>query len=210
MPPTMLAAEPYFASPIYTFRIDGAEALNQALTQDIEAYRAVSEGVQRSNQHGWHSPSDFFRRPEESFRELARQIVSAIGTVTRHVSPNLDLNQRLYMLQGWINVNGQGAYNTPHSHPDHEWSGSYYVKVPETPAESRSGAIEFLDPRGPVNQMDGLHSGHFAPKIRKRPQAGTLLVFPSYLRHWVYPNEQDDLRISIAFNAKFRMRDPAA
>jgi hypothetical protein len=58
--------------------------------------------------------------------------------------------------------------------------------------------------------MDGLHSGHFAPKIRKRPQAGTLLVFPSYLRHWVYPNEQDDLRISIAFNAKFRMKDPAA
>ncbi len=210
MPSTLLAAEPYFASPLYTFQIKDADALNEALIRDVEAYRAVAEGVQRSNQHGWHSPSDFFRRQEASFQALSREIIAALGVVNRHVSPSLDLNQRLYMLQGWINVNGPGAYNTPHSHPDHEWSGSYYVKVPETPASSRSGSIEFLDPRGPVNQMEGLNSIYFSPKIRKKPQPGTLLVFPSYLRHWVYPNEQDDIRISIAFNAKLQLKDPPA
>jgi uncharacterized protein (TIGR02466 family) len=210
--PTMLTAEPCFASPIFSFEIEGAAALNEQLVLDIAAYRRENEaaGMSRSNQHGWHSPTDFFRRPEASFKALADQINLAITAATRQVSPKLDLSNRVYLLQGWVNVNERGAYNTPHSHPDHEWSGSYYVRVPQAPEGSRSGHIEFLDPRGPVAQMEGLHSPHFVPKIRKEPKPGTLLLFPSYLRHWVYPNEQDEIRISIAFNAKFRVVTPPA
>ena len=210
MPPTLLAAQPCFASPIFTFEVEGAEALNEALIRDIDAYRRESEGMQRSNQLGWHSPTDFFRRPEASFRALAQQINSAVTAASRQVSPKLDVSNRMYLMQGWVNVNPRGAYNTPHSHPDHEWSGSYYVKIPETPPGSRSGCIEFIDPRGPISQMDGLKSHHFVPKIRKTPKAGTMLVFPSYLRHWVYPNEQDDVRISIAFNTKFKPKEETA
>lgn len=210
MSPTLIAAEPCFASPIFTFEVDGAAALNEALMRDIESYRRETEGMQRSNQHGWHSPTDFFRRNEASFRELADQINSSVTAASRQVSPKLDLTRLVYMMQGWVNVNPRGAYNTPHSHPDHEWSGSYYVKVPETPPGSRSGCIEFIDPRGPIHQMDGLSSSHFVPKIRKMPRAGTMLIFPSYLRHWVYPNEQDEVRISIAFNTKFKVKEGAA
>jgi uncharacterized protein (TIGR02466 family) len=205
----MLAADPCFASPIFTFEIDGAAELNAALVRDVAAYRATSEaqGMSRSNQHGWHSPTDFFRRPEASFKALAEQINVALTTATRQVSPKLDLSDKAYALQGWINVNERGAYNTPHSHPDHEWSGVYYVKIPPG-AEGRSGHIEFLDPRGPVQQMEGLQSAYFVPKVRRAPREGLMLVFPSYLRHWVYPNEQDDVRISIAFNARFIKRPP--
>jgi uncharacterized protein (TIGR02466 family) len=208
----MLAAEPCFASPIFTFDIEGAAALNEELVRDISAYRRESEsgGLNRSNQHGWHSPTDFFRRTEASFQALAAQINMAITAATRQVSPKLDLSNKVYLLQGWVNVNERGAFNTPHSHPDHEWSGSYYVRVPEVPKGTRSGSIEFLDPRGPVAQMEGLQSPHFAPKILKAPKEGTMLLFPSYLRHWVYPNEQDETRISIAFNAKFRLMNPTA
>ena len=210
--PTMLTAEPCFASPIFSFEIDGAAALNAQLVLDIAAYRRENEaaGVRRSNQHGWHSPTDFFRRPEASFKALAEQINLAITAATRRVSPKLDVGNRAYLLQGWVNVNERGAYNTPHSHPNHEWSGSYYVCVPQAPVGSRSGQIEFLDPRGPVTQMEGLQSPHFVAKIRKEPKPGTLLLFPSYLRHWVYPNEQDEPRISIAFNARFRVVTPPA
>lgn len=206
-PPTMIAAEATFASPIFTFEVPDAAALNQALIRDIEAYQAQSAGINRSNQHGWHSHTDFFSRPEPSFRTLAHHINASITAATRQVSPRLDFSMRLNVLQGWINVNGRGAFNTPHAHPDYEWSGSYYVKVPPAPAGSRSGSIEFLDPRGTVSQMAGLGSNHFAPKIRKVPREGTLLLFPSYLRHWVYPNDQDEIRISIAFNARFRLKD---
>ena len=33
-----------------------------------------------------------------------------------------------------------------------------------------------------------------------QPKEGGLLIFPSHLRHWVYPNQQEAERISIAFN----------
>jgi uncharacterized protein (TIGR02466 family) len=193
--------EARFPSPVFVFELDDTAQLNQALVRDIAAYRNQSPGINRSNQNGWHSDTDFFRRPEASFQELARQIRGCLSAATRRVAPSLDLASKVYMLQGWINVSGRGAYNTPHSHPGYHWSGAYYVRLPADPP-ARSGDIEFLDPRGPVSQMSDLGADAFAPKIRRRPKEGTIIMFPSYLRHWVYPNEQDEDRISIAFNAR--------
>ena len=30
-----------------------------------------------------------------------------------------------------------------------------------------------------------------------------MIIFPSYLRHWVYPNEEESERVSIAFNIRY-------
>jgi len=46
-------------------------------------------------------------------------------------------------------------------------------------------------------------SGYFSPKRTLTPKDGMILIFPSYLRHWVYPNDEDENRISMAFNFKF-------
>ena len=46
-------------------------------------------------------------------------------------------------------------------------------------------------------------SGYFSPKRTLTPKEGMILIFPSYLRHWVYPNEEDEDRISMAFNFKY-------
>jgi hypothetical protein len=43
----------------------------------------------------------------------------------------------------------------------------------------------------------------FASKVAILPEPGMLILFPSFLRHWVYPNEQDADRTTIAFNARF-------
>jgi len=40
-----------------------------------------------------------------------------------------------WQLQGWGNINRFGDYHNLHNHP-HAWlSGTYYVRVPETPAD---------------------------------------------------------------------------
>lgn len=62
--------------------------------------------------------------------------------------------------------------------------------------------IEFLDPRGSTGVRAPDVSMLFAPKFQIRPRAGTLLIFPAYLTHWVYPNQDDADRISVAFNAR--------
>jgi uncharacterized protein (TIGR02466 family) len=193
--------EPLFASPVFTYEVAGFEALNRGLLSDIEGLRAVSQGIKRSNQHGWHSDVDFFRRPEKSFRYLQQCIGRVVVSSTKKVSPGLGLKGMRLDMQGWINVNFKGAYNTPHDHPGYMWSGCYYVKIPKAKS-GRSGDIEFLDPRTNVQNFGVPESAHFSPKIRIVPREGMLLLFPAYLRHWVYPNEEDAERVSIAFNAR--------
>jgi hypothetical protein len=67
------------------------------------------------------------------------------------------------------------------------------------------GRIGFL-------QMDGRHSlggvkgplgVFFSEQNMLLPSEGTLLIFPSFLQHFVNPNASDSDRISAAFNLKF-------
>ena len=50
-------------------------------------------------------------------------------------------------------------------------------------------------------------SAYFSPKRTLSPTNGMIIVFPSYLRHWVYPNEEDADRITLAFNFKFKPKN---
>lgn len=197
-----------FATPLITFRVDGHEALNARLTEDIARWRAESEGIRSSNRRGWHSERTLFDRKEASFLELCRHIRHAVSATIIGINKNLDRENQEIRLEGWVNVNGKGALNVPHDHPHYLLSGCYYISTP-TPgpaAAPMSGDIEFIDPRGQaLNPREGGLVLSTA-KVRVRPDAGTMLVFPASLMHWVYPHEEDEERISIAFNMVLAQR----
>lgn len=139
---------------------------------------------------------------------MAGHVATAVTRATSWAAPEFDFAKKRVQLEGWININGQGAFNAPHDHPGWVWSGTYYVSVPASSGE-RSGAIEFLDNRtnARVITIDGAPC--FFSKWTLQPRVGTVLVFPSYLRHWVYPNDEREERVSVAFNARFVPRqDP--
>jgi len=200
-PFSLLGLERMFATPVLTFSITNAAQLNRRLIEDIEVARAASPGVQISNQLGWHSEPDLFQRQEASFRYLCQCLGRLVLAATREVAPRLDLDAYRLQVSGWINVNGKGAYNTPHDHAGHTWSGCYYVKVPAQ-ADGPGADLEFLDPRTNVKAGGVPESPFFANTVRVSPREGDVLLFPSYVRHWVYPNHADEQRISIAFNAR--------
>lgn len=204
---THLATEMLFPSPVAGYEVPDAAALNAGLIRESERLRETEPGMQVSNQLGWHSERDIFTRPEPEFQLLKRHLVGAVlHTIGQHM-PGFTLTDYDVEGQAWININGQGAFNTPHDHAGFHWSGCYYVAVPEQTAP-RSGFIEFLDPRGAVggHTLPGVRS--FASKFQIKPKAGTLLIFPAYLRHWVYPNLEEQARISVAFNARVVQRQP--
>ena len=94
-----------------------------------------------------------------------------------------------------------GAYHAPHSHPDSAWSGVYYVDPgTASPDHLLSGVLEFLDPRSGVEAVTAPGDPYGEP-FRVRPQAGLLVVFPSWLYHWVHPYAGQTPRIAISFNA---------
>ncbi len=194
--------QPLFYSPLTVFELEDAADLNKLLLKEIETLKAQSPGMERSNWRGWHSEDDFFMRTEPGFQALRNHIVEATQLCTRNISPNFDFPLYSIQAEGWVNVLANGGLNTPHDHPNWTWSGCYYVSVPESDKEL-SGSIEFFDTRTNVRTLTVDGAACFASKFVMKPKAGMLLMFPSYLRHWVYPNESEEERVTIAFNARF-------
>jgi len=88
----------------------------------------------------------------------------------------------------------RGGYHVNHVHPEGWISSAYYV---ETPAEielteDRAGWIKFGEPRFAVPGA--------TPEKFVKPQAGRLVLFPSYMWHGTIPIRGDAPRMTIAFD----------
>jgi uncharacterized protein (TIGR02466 family) len=140
--------------------------------------------------------STFHRLPE------ARPLVDIIETAVGGVLGFMTVQHAGFAITGcWANVNPPGARHERHCHPNNFLSGVYYARVTEG-----SDTISFDDPRPHWTMM--------APALREqRPElsntvtltvkTGTLVVFPSWLVHFVEPNLSNATRVSISFNAMF-------
>ena len=99
----------------------------------------------------------------------------------------------------WVNVMPEGGSHTSHIHTNAVISGTYYVKVPEG-----AGPIVYEDPRMGL-MMAAPPRLKSAPRdmqshVSETPEAGTLLLWESWLRHEVPLNRAAGERISISFN----------
>jgi uncharacterized protein (TIGR02466 family) len=190
-----------FTSIIAGYGVPDYASLNRDLREAIAAWRADEPGLQVSNKLGWHSPRTLFDREEEPFKVLAGHIKAGLAQSVRRYWPAFDPGKHNLLCEAWVNINGKGGYNVPHDHGTWNLAGSYYVATPAQPA-AHSGLIEFLNPAGALPLVMALGSKMVQPAIRVQPQPGNMLIFPAYLRHWVYPNNEDEDRISVAFNAR--------
>ena len=133
----------------------------------------------------------------------------AILDYARNLGIDYDLD---FAIQGWPNVNMKGDYHNLHNHP-HSWlSGTYYIAVPDQSSadQFRSdlnfAAISFYDPRPQANMNAIRGDGQIDPEHRVQPQGGQLLLWPSFLHHFVHPNGVDMPRLSISFNVVLKWK----
>lgn len=198
-----IRSETLFATPLKRFRVTGHEKLDTDLLAEADRLRSVDDGLNKSNRGGWHSSGNLFDDEAPAIATVREAARAAVYEATDALSGKVDPRDLRLKLFAWMNANPPGGFNAPHTHPGAHWSGVYYVSQPAVESGS-SGMIEFLDPRSDLPNWRILDARPFRPKRRLRPAAGEIVVFPSYLMHWVYPNETDDERITIAFNATFR------
>lgn len=196
-------SENLFATPLLRYRVADHAALDAALMAEGARLRAIDEGVAKSNKGGWHSEGNLLDSEAECLVTLRKAVVEAVFAATRKVSSQVDPEDLRLKLFGWMNINPPGGFNAPHTHPGAHWSGVYYVAQPAVETGT-SGMIEFLDPRSDLPNWRLLRAKAFRPKRKIRPQPGDIVIFPSYLVHWVYPNETEEERVTIAFNATFK------
>ena len=195
-----VAISDWFPTPIWTVKVDNHESLNADLIPKIYALRDSNKsGVYLSNVHGWQSELSIQLMAE--FEPLNRQILGALTQIARFLKYHPDSQ---IIMQAWANINKKGAYNLVHNHPNCHLSGAYYVKTPEN-----SGGIFFDDPRVQACMCLPPSEGktpYAHNKVRLAPEAGKMYVFPAWLEHGVEPNESDEDRITVGFNAVAKMK----
>ncbi len=190
-------------------RIDAMLPHNAALTDLALRLRAADPGTTRSNAGGWHSAGNIFEREEPVIGLLAQHLQAAIQHVSvvakQITAPRVTFEATLF---GWINVNGPGDYNTPHFHPGDTWAGVYYIRTgSEAPERPMSGRIHFLDPRTRCEVAPTTGLAH-ASSLWLAPVDGMLLIFPSYLEHYVHPYFGTGERVTLAFNSLVQTLTP--
>ena len=203
----------FFSSPVFILLDKSYEENIEQLLEEVYAWREQEtkdgELLVRSNQGGWHSGIRIFERKEPGISRLCKLVLNSVNKCTKSIAPNFDLTNKSINGEGWVNINGIHDYNVPHDHPGYTWSVVYYAKIPEKLPKSRSGSIEFLDPRTSVAAFApdlAKSTEYFSPKKTLSSKNGMLLIFPSYLRHWVYPNDIDEDRVTFAFNVKYVLK----
>ena len=180
----------------------------QALTAVCETATIDTDGITISNNNGWHSAAKFFSRTEPIAVKVRALIIEVAERHTLEIAPEIKLTKYSWEASAWININKNGSFNAPHDHPGYLWSAVLYVKVPAD-LKGNQGQLEFLDPRNSVATTAGKITElrkYFASNVKVKPEPGMLVMFPSYLKHWVYPHESPEDRISIAINLRLKDR----
>jgi uncharacterized protein (TIGR02466 family) len=194
-----LEVTPAFPTLIGRFRIPDADAMNQELHGLILAQEAKSTSVGRSSVGGWHSQTDFLSRPEPTVAALTTWVTWAVRQMV-DATAGPGTFRGVLSASAWATICRAGAYHAPHCHPDSAWSGVYYV---DPGADNRdqplSGVLEFLDPRAGVEAVTAPGDPYGEP-FRVRPAAGLIVIFPSWLFHWVHPYTGQTPRIAVSFN----------
>lgn len=95
----------------------------------------------------------------------------------------------------WLTLTEPGKHTQAHNHNPHQISGVYYHKVPEG-----SGDLVLHEPNGLIGTSRFIARPN---RMYVQPQAGKIVLFPSWLSHHVETNCSNASRISLAFNVDF-------
>lgn len=178
------------------------DAFNAALAAHIRAHPSLVDApASHATRQGKHSgelllePKGPMAAWEESLGRAVGHYRNALSGESTH--PFVKSMPARYRLTAWSVVLERQGHQIAHIHPSAWLSGVYYVAVPESIAaagEDTAGWIEFGQP------PEHFH-GKTPPELTLiKPQAGLLVLFPSYFYHRTIPFDAAGQRISIAFD----------
>lgn len=155
----------------------------------------------QSLRHGTETTGDLARSDDPVIRALFEAFDAPIRDYMARIGHGGDplprRNNRTYRFNGsWsVRLRAQGFHHN-HVHPRGWISSACYIELPATTrdAGSREGVLTFAEPG--ILTTPVLHAEH-----EVRPEAGMLVLFPSYFWHGTVPFSGDDTRLTVAFDA---------
>ena len=159
--------------------------------------------LNRGLQSGKNIPPAFLEGPLPTVLEAFHSmILSAIrgfkeATPVDPSHPFLSRHPSKTRIEWWGTLIQSHGYMDTHFHPVGWLSGVYYPVLPEAfkaHSESQEGWIEFGREYYKINSEDN------PPVFTIKPDAGLMVLFPSYFGHRTLPFSIDDERMSVAFD----------
>ncbi len=185
-----------------------AELDDPALIADLDhSVRALAadDGAGRrwSKEHGYRGYTSYaslndLPRRDPAFADLKRILDRHVAAFAEACAFDLG-GKRLKLDSLWVNLMKPGGHHSAHLHPHSVVSGTAYVALPPG-----AGGLKLEDPRlpmlmaAPPRRADAPEGSRTFETIQ--PDAGTILLWESWLRHEVVPNGAKGERISISFN----------
>lgn len=216
----MLNIHPAFAVPFGEISHPDCAAMNRGLTELILALEATGDAYRNTDavvaqpQGLYESRFEFFARQEQAVVQLRTFCWAALGDFIRNLNTALEAGQDNLRIssQTWFHVTRNGGHFGYHNHPMASWSGVYCVDSgspdPDVP---NNGTLTFPHPMVAANAyLDVANStmrwpfsqGNFGLDL----VPGQLVLFPSWLGHYVTPFRGASPRITVAFNAWFSLQ----
>ena len=203
--------ESIFPTPIYRKALPSAtlEAIrlfvkNNKLTPTLNAGNSTKGGFQSDEKLLSSNDPAIHSLKEGIFTCVSEYFPTFFTAQTRQKYEGQRLD---FDLWGWLTMFGAGGFNTPHIHPRSTISGVFYVQTPEQILKNSNGNfagwLGFIDPRAnsQIWPLAGHVNQYFIP-----PEPGSIVLFPSYLSHFVPPYNGDGQRIAISFNLRHKTK----
>ena len=156
----------------------------------------IESGVAHDFKHNLlESRFDLFERNNQTIRDATIYFASCIKQTVNNVNQE-DIDYEISFKESWYHICKMNSVHECHTHPGCSWCGIFYVQS----GNQESGKTLFLNPIDPIYNDSGSKYLLANSSIVVTPEDGTLIIFPSYLRHYqsLYKGTQD--RIVVAFN----------
>lgn len=195
-----------FPSPIYYAPLasQGLKKLNAELREESLKFSQIDEAGQTWSEKNYRGGYTSYgsiahlHQVSSTFEELQKHLNRHVRKYIQYLEMDIDPRQ-IQMRTCWINIMPAGAQHTMHIHPLSVISGTYYVQTPKN-----CSSIKFEDPRlvgfmasPPRKARAQERNQRF---VELKPEAGSLVLFESWMRHEVPQNQASSERISISFN----------
>ena len=113
----------------------------------------------------------------------------------------------IHLTHSWVVSQYAGEYNPWHNHSG-DFSAVLYLKIPPKMNEEWEEDWEDHYPSNGLIEFAYGEACEFRTESFKcKPEIGKLLMFPSYLKHYVYPFKCEGERRSMSFNAHMMIDD---
>jgi uncharacterized protein (TIGR02466 family) len=174
-----------------------AQACEMLATED----RAGQAWCKEHGYPGYTSYASLNDLPQRAsvFDDLKRRLDKHAAAFAKDLAFDLGPRGKLKLDSLWVNVVRPGGVHSGHIHPHSVLSGTVYVAVP-----AGAGALRLEDPRLPLMMAAPPRRADAPPSaqtfVTLTPEAGTLYLWESWLRHEVLPGRAKTPRVSLSFN----------